>query len=330
MSESTDRIWELIAGKLHCELDNEELTQFEEWMEEPDNRKLFERAEKIYRGFMPVQKLLGVNRNHSWERIERRIIRPDFSFRRKVFSYAAVLISVCCLCSLLWFYLSNNTNKQEYVEIRTTQGKLTKVVLMDGTKVWLNSKSSFRYPKEFKGVDRKVFLNGEAFFDVAKDKRHPFKIETRKFEIGVLGTKFNVLSFNDEIRGEVVLVSGSLKLSKENGNTLAFLKPGQKAVIEKGTVCVSNVKTDFTSEWIDGRVVFDNERIEVIVQKLERWFNVKIYFADESLKGYRFSGTIIKGKPLSQTIKAFELIAPVNFSYVEHSKGEAEIIVTKK
>lgn len=190
--------------------------------------------------------------------------------------------------SNLVYHSNGNTREQAvaYNTLETPRGHQYSVRLPDGTKVWLNAASSLKYPTSFTSLqERKVVLTGEAYFEVAKDKRHPFKVITDKQEVRVLGTHFNVNSYDDEPTVNTTLFEGSVQI---NGNTL--LKPGQQAnLYDSGKLLVSK-GSESVIAWKDGKFRFEDTSMEVVLRQLSRWYDVDIIYPNgipqEIFSGY--------------------------------------------
>jgi len=194
--------------------------------------------------------------------------------------------------------LHKNSSEVSYNELETPKGRQYSVVLSDGTRVWLNAASSIRYPTAFTGLDeRKVFLTGEAYFEVAKDKNHPFKVISGKQEIAVLGTHFDVNSYSDEPSIATTLFEGSVKI---NGQVI--LKPGQRADLYlSGRVALSQ-GSDNVIAWKDGKFSFDEDTaVEEILRQLARWYDVEIVYPN-GIPHETFSGYIDRGMALSDAL----------------------------
>jgi len=179
---------------------------------------------------------------------------------------------------------SNNTPEVlTYNELTIPYGKTFKLVLSDDTVVYLNAGTTLKYPVKFiKGKDRFVFLKGEAYFDVAKDKKHPFVVNVNNLNIRVLGTKFNVSSYSEDENVNTVLVEGAVSLyDKElvyNKDKSLLLTPGKKATWNKykKDLNVEKVDTVIYTGWINGKIVFEHMPFKKILKKLERHYNVSI------------------------------------------------------
>jgi len=162
-----------------------------------------------------------------------------------------------------------------YNTIETPKGGQYRVQLPDGTEVWLNSQSSLRYPASFEALDeRLVELSGEGYFQVAKDRAHPFIVQSSGHIVKVLGTHFNVNSYVDEPAAKTTLLEGLVQL---NGRVM--LKPGEQATMPaSGRISISQVDVDEAVAWKNGKFIFADENIESIMRKLERWYDVEVSY----------------------------------------------------
>lgn len=157
-------------------------------------------------------------------------------------------------------------------------GKRSKIILSDGTKVWINSGSKLTFPPVFKGANREVTLTGEALFDVTKDPAKPFFVKTENFKLKVYGTRFNVQAYEQEQQENIVLVEGKISMNL-NGEKEVFLSPYQKATLSKGEMDfqIQNVEdTELYTAWIEGYLVFKNEDIKEVLKRVSRYYNVPI------------------------------------------------------
>jgi transmembrane sensor len=190
--------------------------------------------------------------------------------------------------------------------LQTSNGEQTQIRLPDGTVVYLNSASSLRYPASFTKLSKRtVELSGEGYFKVSKDKSHPFIVKTGKQDVEVLGTEFNINSYANEPVIRTTLLEGSVKVSGEN-NVAKILKPNQQAVNSAKGIEVLDVEAQFFVDWKEGFFMFNNEDLESIMNRLSRWYNVKVVYADPSLKSKTFVGTISKYENISRVIDVLE------------------------
>ena len=204
-------------------------------------------------------------------------------------------------------------------------GKQSKIVLSDGTSVWLNSGSVMSYPQNFKGKSREVYLRGEAYFEVTKDKLHPFIVQTANVEIEVLGTSFNVMAYDDDIDVEAVLIEGSVKISESGmlfnkNNTI--LSPGQKANYCKKTknINVSNVNTELYVSWKDGYFLYEEISMDCLIETLNRYYNSNIFIKGSALEKIVFSGKLENRKSLEETLQI--ICKSTRLNYYKNNENE--------
>lgn len=219
-----------------------------------------------------------------------------------------------------------------------------KLILSDGTIVTLNSGTSFKYPLSFNGKNREVYLNGEAFFEVHKDREHPFIIHTNKMNVRVLGTAFNIKSYDNESRSETSLIHGSIEVTlNDRLSDRIILKPREKLIIQnnlseqKQTKYTSNGRQILTTAvkgpiysltnltynpnidsaavetlWLKNKLVFSNDDFESIAADMERWYGIKIVFQHEELKKLRFTATFESETP-TKALESFRITEDFHF-----------------
>jgi ferric-dicitrate binding protein FerR (iron transport regulator) len=201
----------------------------------------------------------------------------------------------------------------------TPRGGEYRIVLADGTKVWLNAASSLRYPTQFNGRERKVFLTGEAYFEVAKDAAHPFIVNTGGTDVTVLGTKFNISSYPDDPAQKTTLAEGSVRISDANaaeGGNSVLLKPGNEAVIaQPGRIIrVNKTNVDAALAWKNGMFFFDSESLGSLMRKLSRWYNVDVQYDDGVDTLFHFTGRIQRYEDINGILRLIELTGKVKFT----------------
>lgn len=333
MNKNDEKFWDLVAGKLHEELDAAESEALAQELEDPEKQALFDKAQKIQRGFAEAKKLDHASFNASWANIGKHARHKTIElYARNFMKYAAILVVAFAAGYLAKQLLSQPDQPVQYAEVDVQYGQTSHLTLFDGTEVWLNSGTKFRYPDKFNRNERRVYLEGEAYFKVAHRENLPFKVETGKLEVEDLGTSFNVSAYPHESSQSVVLVEGKVQINTPQGQKMGEMVPGQMAVKTDGSSSLKIQNTDpyFYTSWKDGKVVFDGERLEDIAKKIERWYNVDITFEKESLKNYRLSGTILRNKPIDQMITAMEMLAPIHFNYQAKTNERNQIIITGK
>lgn len=205
-------------------------------------------------------------------------------------------------------------------------GRRTQLYLQDGTKVWLNAGSKLVYPSVFNQKKRTVYLEGEAAFDVAHDKQHPFIVKSKDQEIEVLGTVFNVSSYADEPQVKTALKSGSVQIHYHEDGLLAgkesvTIKPGTIASYNKEQLTMAVAEGDVTNSflWIDGLIVFKNDDLTYIVNRLSRYYNVPIEVSNPDKKSITFSGYLDLKTTVEEVLDVISESA--SFSYT-NEKGK--------
>lgn len=327
------QFWDLIAGKLHGELDSEESFLFEKGMEDQQNQDLFLKSQRIRHGLAQTKQLQKSNKNSSWSTIEKKLRINSIKISTTEFLKYAAILAVAFLLGIYAHFLTSDQNQEiQYAEVEVIYGQTGHLVLFDGTEVWLNSGTKFRYPNRFNKDERNVFIEGEGFFKVKKNKHLPFKVKTGNLEIKVLGTEFNVSAYQGDSSQSVVLVKGSVQINNLEGKKIVELIPGQIAVKKAGdtNIQVQNSDPYFYTSWKDGIVVFNDEKLGDIAKKLERWYNVEFKFEEENFKDFKFTGTILRNKPIDQTIAAIEMLAPIHFKYLVRTSEKNVITIVKK
>ncbi len=201
---------------------------------------------------------------------------------------------------------SMETTTTGYNEIRTPRGGEYQIQLPDGTKVWLNTESALRFPRVFASNERRVYASGELYFEVARDVARPFYVELDDYTVEVTGTKFNVRAYADEPR-LTTLVSGGVSI--RGMNETVHLNPGEEAIKEhrKGSnIRVQQADIESRLAWHRGYFLFDNARLEDIMNELGRWYNVEIFFEDPKAREKRFSLELRRHEKFLQVLDLIE------------------------
>ena len=311
---------ELIIDYITGRLTPEKFNLLNSWIaESKENSLYFRKLQEIWYATAPqtedvFDKDLAYNRflyrvkesSHS----EPAIPRKKIFFNKRLIQIAAsaAIIIVLGSISFLRFFSPTGSSKDEFYSITVPYGAKSQVTLSDSTKVWLNSGTTIKYSYIVKDKVRKLVLNGEAYFEVAKMKGVPFVVETDRLDVKVLGTKFNVVSYSEDAKINVTLLEGSIALKMDNDkNNEIRLVPNKSATFYKSTniVEVKDVDASTSTQWSQGILIFDDEKLEQIAHRLEREYNVKIDLSNALLNDSRFYGVFNK----SQSIKdIFDII----------------------
>ncbi|SEP08055.1 FecR protein [Mucilaginibacter gossypiicola] len=206
-----------------------------------------------------------------------------------------------------------------YNTISTPRGGQYQVVLADGSKVWLNSASSLKFPTVFTGNERTVDLTGEGYFEIARNKAKPFNVKVKDINVTVLGTHFNIMAYNDEAAVKTTLLEGLVRLTQ--GNVSDMLKPGQQGVINDKGIKIIDVDTDEAVAWKNGFFDFERANIQDIMKQLSRWYGTEVMY-EGKIPDDEFVGKIRRDVKLSQVLHILEL------SHVRFRIENKKIIVT--
>lgn len=199
-------------------------------------------------------------------------------------------------------------------------------MLADGTKVWVNSDTKLRYPVKFLGDKRVVHLEGEAYFEVRKNENKPFIVRTfAGVDVEVLGTRFNVEAYKDSEKIKTTLVAGKVDVSK--GEKSHILTPNQQLVfnMQSNTMVKKEVDAYMFVAWKDGKFLFENEKLETIMMKLSRWYNVEVFYMNQDVKDFHFTGDMERYEDISTILKLIEESTDIKFRIKEKT-----IIISNK
>ncbi|MFI5140694.1 MAG: FecR family protein [Sphingobacteriales bacterium] len=326
-----NNVWTLIGKKLNGEASPEELLELEELLQQgPAGRYPMHLLEEIWKN--QHQTKADERLEHKWSAFEDKINIADENERIETAHIAALqnndtrikfikiaswFAAASLILGLFWFTRDHGTDNSRTNEIIAPKSGFSKIQLPDGTKVWLNSGSKLVYGANYGAEFRKVSLTGEAFFDVVKDARHPFIVTTSTISIKVLGTEFNLRSYENDKTSEAALVRGQIELTVlKNPEKKIILKASEKLTVNneqltgkampsvgsKGAaeeiplIALSRIhqaKQDtLPSEalWLENKLAFDAEDFESLAMKLERRYNVTIVFENDEVKRLRFTG----------------------------------------
>lgn len=369
-----DRIWHLVSKQLAGEVTEEEIHELEGLLRsDPDMHYALQNITDIWK----LQPAAVSESDESFDRHVLRMKQAGLGFgqpipepveasypfpekkKHKKWLIAASITGCLLLATFLWFNNQHQptsstplaANKTPEVnEISTHNGSKTKVVLPDGSKVWLNSGSHLTYNKNFGTDHREVLLSGEAYFDVVKDTEHPFVIHTKKIDIRVLGTAFNVKSYPGDKQTETSLVRGKVEIRIHNRpDEKIVLNPNEKLVVlnnenqlkESETkpagivsadpiVSLSRITTRpsdnvvVETAWVDNKLVFNNETFREVATKMERWYNVEFEFKDTANIHARFTG-IFENETIGQALAALRITGDFNYAIKAN-----KVIITDK
>jgi transmembrane sensor len=266
----------------------------------------------------------------------------------------AVAASLFCACTLTWLYTlhRHSGDSDRYNTVSTRPGNRSTIHLPDGTVVWLNADSRLAYNVNGPGPNREVQLTGEAYFDVARDKDHPFLIHTPTIDVRVLGTAFDIRSYGNEHNTEASLFQGSVEVMLHNNpDKKIILQPNEKLIVHNDEMIVGGIKVKPATDdndgnadeplmtvgkvhfqqkdssymetlWMKNQLAFDNRTLEEVALQIERWYGVKVTVTDRQMLSTRYSA-VFEDESLQQVMEALRLTG--NFKYTIRKK---EVIIT--
>jgi len=222
----------------------------------------------------------------------------------------------------------NTNNVSMYNTIRTPRGGQYEVVLPDGTRAWLNSASSLRFPTAFTGPKREVTLTGQGYFEVAKNKEHPFIVHTPRTDVNVLGTSFDIMAYEDEPETNTTLIEGAVAVNHEGAEQR--LKPGEQAHLDLVSRSMSIRKPDVEEviAWKNGKFQFGRSDIKAIMRQIARWYDVEIEYKGD-LSGLRLSGVLSRKGNMTELLDALEETGDIHFA-TENNRIIVTPATTKK
>lgn len=197
--------------------------------------------------------------------------------------------------------------------LKIPKGGEFKLILEDSTEVWLNSETELKYPVHFSSVERKVFLQGEAYFKVVADQERPFIVTTSRTTTKVLGTSFNVSAYPDEHTLHTTLEEGKVEVNDPLTGQTVFLVPGEQALLEDDHLAVRKVDTRLYTLWRMDRFVFSSENLEDVLKTLGRWYDIEFFFKTQTSKWKKFSGSLPKYAEIEKVLEIIEMTTDVKF-----------------
>ncbi len=274
------------------------------------------------------EELLGRVKQRIKESTPLRVRRTGFKYIR----YAVEIAAVVVLAVGLAFFMRPSAEQvvkpfpvhDEVVEIYNPKGLRTAIILPDSSKVTLNADSKITYLRRFADDNRTVTIEGEAYFEVSKDSTRPFIVQAHQAKMVVLGTTFNVRSYDDEQYIETTLIEGSLKV--DVGATEELLVPGKRISINKKSQksIIQEVNTHNTIGWMNGKLYFHSLAFPEIANILERAYNVNIEVANSTLRQKKFSGKFENGENIGQILEVIKL--SVHFTSVYDKRTNTIVI----
>lgn len=254
------------------------------WMEsDPDNKQFLLKERKLYNAVL----LHGEDKQ-----VQQQAGRQQYFLRRGVARFLRVAAMIVVAFGLGYFWQSEKTEGPIAMQtISVPAGQCVNVTLPDGSNIWLNAQTTIQYPVSFNKDNRQVKLDGEAYFDVAKDSKRPFIVNTKECSVEVLGTKFNIDAYSSRDKFETVLMEGSVKVSMLDDPTQAVsLKPNNKVYRSNGKLLTQKVSNYERYRWKEGLICFVDEPFKVVMEDFEKFYGLTIVVNNQKVTQYLYTG----------------------------------------
>jgi ferric-dicitrate binding protein FerR (iron transport regulator) len=336
-----EEVWPLIVRYLDNSIDDNELTMLEEWLDESsENRRILHSAGQILKASEDVTQDSLLDEFHleeDWEKVARRINYTSEDTRdrilhfrklRKRHQFFSNMMKVAALILValtsVFFTLQYAPQQVEYTtalvlkEIHTNAGQRASVELGDGSRVTMNAASKMIIPETFSSNKRSIELQGQAFFDIEPDRSRPFYIHTNNAVVEVIGTSFDVRSYDDGDNVVVVVREGTVELRNQNNpDNILIVNEGYKGTVERSS---GKLKLDLVDDadsyygWMEGRLIFKNTPILEVFKELERWYNISVDYEDvkENIKDKRFTADL-KTRSIREVFEVIQMSMDINF-----------------
>ena len=310
---------EILAKFLMGECTEDELREVNAWLEgSGENARELFRLEEIYH----LGRLGDTSNTQDIEKAEKRLFKrleqektKQYKVRRMVgwMRYAAVFVGFFLLGTFGYLFYQTYSQPETLLAV-TTHDKIKELKLPDGTKVWLNSESTLSYRSDFGRRDRDVELDGEAYFEVARNEKCPFVVRTHAMDIEVLGTKFNVEAYSKKAVFEASLMQGKIRVkSPHNEKTAVVLLPNYKTTLKDGRLVVSKIDDYNVYRWKEGLYCFKSKPFTQIMEDLERYYDLKIQVDKKSIESVALTGKFRISDGLDYALRVLQ--KDVSFTY---------------
>ena len=276
--------------------------------EEESVRNWIESSDDNYADFLRERKIYDALLLSTPSKISRQ------SFHQHITPWIASTVASIALLVIatgLFFY-TESSKSQQYNTIIVPPGQRINLILADNTNVWLNANTTFRYPSKFARKNREVFLDGEAWFDVSKNKKKPFIVKTAQGEVRVTGTTFNLEAYSEYKNFVTSLFEGSVDIYQNNAK-LATLKPNQKGMLQNDRYFISTIDNTDEYLWRNGLIAFNNMKLEDILLELEKYFDIQIEINTKKLPQHRYTGKFRQADGVDYALRVLQ--KSIHFSY---------------
>lgn len=311
--------WHLFFKCFKNQASSEEIDEVNRWLQkDPENLKMLEELYRVYSVSTRIPQPLRPDTRVAWRKVSQKISSRSNSVKSLFNRFKYAVASAAIIVISLTIYgitglLKNNQLDLRYTEITTLPGQKTSVMLPDSSLVWLNSASTLRYNRGFNSKERKVSLNGEAFFEVRKDKSRKFRVETGSLCVDVYGTSFNIKNYMSDPVQEVTVAEGIVGISGYS-REIRRLTKGEQALLNKDSGKISFIREDpdLVTAWKNNELIFRNTPVEEVIKYLERWYgvNIKIDGIMKDKYNYTFK---VKTESFREMLEMMKIMTPLDY-----------------
>lgn len=321
--------WDIIIDSFCQRISPTDQQMLSAWLLDDHNHTLYYELQQLYQAIQQKSGDYTPDKGKYWDQLSTRLHLDEArqakkrSFMLPRFARIAVVAAIALVVVVSsTFYLGRNSVLKTVQQLSySTYGGKSRMVLPDGTAVWLHGTTTISYPSIFEGASRKVSVTGEAYFEVTKDPSRPFLINALdQLEVKVLGTKFNVTAFPADENIVVSLNEGAVQLTAQTASCL--MEPGDEATYHKKThelTVQKNTDVDYQSLWKATKIQFTNETLGNIVVKLEKWYGVKIEVDKQLASRYSYTFTL-RDEPLEEILRIMNRINPMTYTFTEYNQ----------
>lgn len=324
----------LIGKYLTGKESEKESAQLRDWLNESnDNKNLFDSLKEKQNIAGALEEYDAHNSEMAWKRYLDRI--GELKLRKLLIRWKVAAIFFFVIgCGGILTMLNRGadfrqSSEELYTTVSTQNGQNSKIVLPDSTVVWINSGTTLSYNSNFATSKRDIRLTGQAYFEVSRNENMPLTVSCNELRIKVLGTRFDVSAYSDDDRINVVLESGKVELLRDNDTSFGYtMKPGEKVEFNTGRkeMAVSTIDLAKFTSWRNGVLIFKNDPMDMVLKKLERWYNIQIEVKDPKVNQLIFNATIVN-ESIDEIFELIRFTCGVNYKIIPSKNPEVPVKV---
>jgi ferric-dicitrate binding protein FerR (iron transport regulator) len=320
-------LFKYLRGK-SSEMEN---TRVMQWLKEsPDNERTLLQIAQIYYARQAKDRMQQRDPFAAYDQVSKRRRRKTQRIFIRRFTVAAACAALIISLVVNYYLLSQEKAKQSFITIRTNAGMRTGLTLPDGTEVHLNASGKLTYPASFGSKERRVMLDGEGYFQVARDAKRPFIVcaENKNVEVEALGTAFNMQAYASDSLLKTTLVEGSVRIgiqSESGAWKYTNIKPSERAVynLNQNRMKLASVNPAYDTAWMQGRLIFKDTPVPEVLTRLAYFYGVTFEVKDAVINNYTFTGTF-DNRQLSQVLDYLCISSHINYKIIPSAEDDSQ------